>query len=148
MRFLFARVRFMRLPLSASVGSPLICKYSIILPWHGKCYYCELWSLFLTVSGQIEPMDELIHCSHRTVYTNQTIGWDPIEIERSEATILRRSWGDPKRHSPRVRAWSLWLVVQSVLVPIPSLKDSTMWRGNATLRWRRIQNRTFPFCHL
>ena len=30
-------------------------------------------------------MDELIHYSHRMVYTNQTTCWDPIETERSEA---------------------------------------------------------------
>ena len=45
------------------------------------------------MSGRIEPMVELIHCSHRTVYTNQTICLDPIETERSEATIPRRSRG-------------------------------------------------------
>ena len=33
----------------------------------------------------MEPMVELIHYSHRIVYTNQTICWDPIESERSEA---------------------------------------------------------------
>ena len=49
-------------------------------------------------------MDELIYCSHRMVYTNQTICWDPIETERSEATIPRRSRGDAKRQSPCVTA--------------------------------------------
>ena len=43
----------------------------------------------LMVSGRIEPMVELLNCSHRTVYTNQTICSDPIETERSEATIPR-----------------------------------------------------------
>ena len=60
--------------------------------------------LLVTLSGRIEPMDELIHCSHRTVYTNQTICWDPIETERSEATIPRRSRGDAKRQTPDVTA--------------------------------------------
>ena len=59
------------------------------------------------LSGRIEPMDELIYCSHRTVYTNQTICWDPIETERSEATIPRRGRGDAKRQTPRVTAWSV-----------------------------------------
>ena len=45
-------------------------------------------------------MVELIHCSHRMVYTNQTICWDPIETERSEATIPRRSRGDAKCLTP------------------------------------------------
>ena len=57
-----------------------------------------------TVSGRIEPMVELIHCSHRTVYTNQTICWDPIETERIEVTIPRRSRGDAKRQKPRTKA--------------------------------------------
>ena len=78
-----------------------------------------------SLSGRIEPMDELIYCSHRTVYTNQTICWDPIETERSEATIPRRSRGDAKRQTPRVTAWSLWPVVQSVLVPV------FMWHNQA-----------------
>ena len=69
------------------------------------------------VSGRIEPMVELIHCSHRMIYTNQTICWDPIETERSEATIPRRSRGDAKRQTPRLTAWSLWPVVQKDLVP-------------------------------
>ena len=64
-------------------------------------------------------LDELIHCSHRTAYTNQTICWDPIETERSVATIPRRSRGDAKRKTPRVTAWSLWPVVQSILVTPP-----------------------------
>ena len=34
------------------------------------------------LTGRIEPMVEMIHCSHRTVYTNQTKCWDPIETER------------------------------------------------------------------
>ena len=49
-------------------------------------------------------LDELIHCSHRTAYTNQTICWDPIETERSVATIPRRSRGDAKRQTPWVTA--------------------------------------------
>ena len=59
-----------------------------------------------TLLGRIEQMVELIHCSHRMpmVYTNQTICWDPIETERSEATIPRRSRGDAKRQSPCVTA--------------------------------------------
>ena len=37
-----------------------------------------------------------------------------------------------------------------LLLTLPSrlLEDSSMPRGNATLRRRRIRNRTFPFCHL
>ena len=71
------------------------------------------------VSARIEPMVELIHCSHQTVHTNQTICWDLIETERSEATIpRRRSLGDAKRQTPRVTAWSLWPVVQKDLVPL------------------------------
>ena len=45
---------------------------------------CIMYSTVLeTLSGRIEPMVELIHCSH----TNQTICWDPIETERSEAPV-------------------------------------------------------------
>ena len=68
---------------------------------------------FSWVSGRIEPTVELIFCSHRMVYTNQT----PIETERSEATIPRRSWGDAKRQTPRVTAWLLWPVALNDLVP-------------------------------
>ena len=37
-----------------------------------------------------------------------------------------------------------------LLLNFPSrlLEDSSMWHSNATLRWRRIRNRTFRFCHL
>ena len=37
-----------------------------------------------------------------------------------------------------------------LLLTLPSclLEDSSMQCGNAILRWRRIRNHTFPFCHL
>ena len=41
------------------------------------------------VLDRIEPMVELVYCSHRTVYTDHKICRDPIETERSEATIPR-----------------------------------------------------------
>ena len=52
-------------------------------------------------------MDELIYYSHRKVYTNQTICWDPIETERGEATIpceakVTRSARNPGVHLLRV----------------------------------------------
>ena len=87
----------------------------MVVTWHWSLRIEKGWSH--TLSGRIEPMDELIYCSHRMVYTKQTICWDPIETEGSVATIPRRSRGDAKRQSPQVTAWSLWPVVQSVLVP-------------------------------
>ena len=70
---------------------------------HCKCTVYTSQHIF-RLSGRIEPMVELIHCSHRTIYTNQTIGWDPIETERSKVTIPRQSRGDAKCQSPRMRA--------------------------------------------
>ena len=86
------------------------------------------------MSDRIEPMVELIHCSHRTVYTNQSICWDPIETERSKATISRRRGGNAKRQSPRVRAWSLWPVDQIDLISLLTL-PSRLQCGAAMLLW-------------
>ena len=105
---------------------------------------CLLW-----VSGRIELMVELIHCSHWMVYTNQTICWDPIETERSEATIPRRSRGDAKRQTPRVTAWSLWPVVQKDLVMFTAVslylyslyEGSQQFKVSLTVNWRYLAAR-------
>ena len=96
------------------------------------------------VSGRIEPMDELIFYSHRMVYTNQTICWDPIctvETEKSEATIPRRSWGDAKRQTPRVTAWLLWPVALNDLVQVLSILEGPWCRFLYSVRLSKVKDR-------
>ena len=69
------------------------------------------WVLFGAVSGRIEPTVELIHCSHRTVYTTVT-RW-------REAPV------------PQARAWSLWPVDQSDLQPNWSKPSAVLYSSES-----------------
>ena len=40
------------------------------------------------MSDQIESMVQMIHCSHWTVYTKQTICWDPTKTEKHWECLL------------------------------------------------------------
>ena len=76
------------------------------------------------VSDPIEPMVELVHCSHRTVYTDHKICWDPKETERSKATIPR--W----RKAPDTPGESL------ITVTTGSKRPGTVIHDPITLYWQ------------
>ena len=62
---------------------------------------------------------------------------------------LRISLFLPVSGNSKVVRLQVWMKLgASKWLKIPALEDSSMRRGNATLRWRQIRNRTFPFCHL
>ena len=94
------------------------------LKWSGP------WG-WIWVLDRIGPMVELIHCSHRTVYTNQTICWDPIETKKSEATIPRRSWGES-------------MITVTTGSKLPGTNDLGLWWGSVVYITSRNMTRVSP----